>query len=103
MTGPGATRLPGIHDQEADRHGDGDIDEANHEQLAALAQRKAGTDERVEDRKENERDGERLEQRDDEAGRACPDARCAGRPDRAPDRKITPSSAPQATAMSTCV
>ncbi len=66
MTSPGAARLPGIHDDQSDRHGDGDVDEADQEQFSSLAHWEAGADERVEDRKEDERDGERLEQRDDE-------------------------------------
>ena len=63
---PGQTRLPGIHDHETNRHGYADIDEADAEQFHTLAQWEAGTDEGVEDRKENQRDGEGLEQRHDE-------------------------------------
>ena len=66
MALPGQARLPGVHDNQADRHGDGDVNETDQQQLAPLAQREAGADERIEDRKEDERDGERLEQRDDE-------------------------------------
>ena len=43
-----------------------DVDEADDEQLASLAQRQARADERIEDGEEDERDGERLEQRDDD-------------------------------------
>jgi hypothetical protein len=61
---PGKPRLPGIHDHETDRHGHGNVDEADEEQLGPLTQRETGADERIQDRKEDEWDGEGLEQRD---------------------------------------
>ncbi len=66
MAGPGETRLPDVHDHQADRHRDGDVDQADDEQTRALAKGKDRTDEGIEHRKENERDGECLQQQNDE-------------------------------------
>ncbi len=63
---PGQARLPGVHDGEADGHGDGDVHEADQQEFTALTQRNGGADERIEDREKDQRNGECLEQGDDE-------------------------------------
>ncbi len=57
--------LPGIHEQKADHHGDRDVHQTNDKQPGSLMQGNVGSQERVEDRKENERDRQHLEHRDD--------------------------------------
>ena len=66
MAEPGQPRLPRVHDHEADRHGDRDIDEADHDQPGSLAERETGANEGVENREEDERNSERLEQQNDQ-------------------------------------
>ena len=59
---PGQARLPGVHDHQADRHRHRDIDKTDDQQPGALTQRQTRADERIENRKEDQRNGQRLEQ-----------------------------------------
>ncbi len=64
MTLPGFAWLPEIHDGQTDHHGHGNVDQANQDELRPLTQRQTGAKQRVDNRKEDERHSERLQQPD---------------------------------------
>ena len=96
---PGCQR---VHDHEADRHGDRDIDEADDDQPGSLAERETGANEGVENREEDERNGERLEQQNDEHAQPA-EVLVAQAAQVWILTERTPNAVPQITAMTTWV